>query len=141
MGCPPASGRAQIDEMLEGHAAIGTPHCRGWTRRVTDGKKRVDRNVGSASRRCDAETIHVRRLINCTGPARDVSIGSSKLLRSLIAGGIGRPGPLALGLEVSDSGALIDRMAASKSESSPSAHCLKNGYGKRRLYVNYEPRR
>ncbi len=55
----------------------------------------------------DSETIHVRRVINCTGPARDVSHGSSALLRSLIARGIGRPGPLALGLEVSDSGALI----------------------------------
>ncbi len=55
----------------------------------------------------DPETIRVRRVINCTGPARDVRLGSSSLLRSLIRRGIGRPGPLTLGLDVSDSGALI----------------------------------
>ena len=31
------------------------------------------------------------------------------MLRSLIERGIGRPGPLALGLDVGDSGALIDK--------------------------------
>ena len=57
----------------------------------------------------DPESLCVRRVINCTGPARDVRVGSSSLLRSMINRGIGRPGPLALGLDVSDSGALIDR--------------------------------
>jgi uncharacterized NAD(P)/FAD-binding protein YdhS len=55
----------------------------------------------------EVETLRVRRVINCTGPARDVRVGSSCLLRSLIARGIGRPGPLALGLDVAESGALI----------------------------------
>jgi uncharacterized NAD(P)/FAD-binding protein YdhS len=54
-----------------------------------------------------AESLLVRRVINCTGPARDVRVGPSNLLRSLIARGIGRPGPLALGLDVAASGALI----------------------------------
>ena len=54
-----------------------------------------------------AETLLVRRVINCTGPARDVRLGPSNLLRSLIARGIGRAGPLALGLDVADTGALI----------------------------------
>jgi uncharacterized NAD(P)/FAD-binding protein YdhS len=54
-----------------------------------------------------AETLHVRRVINCTGPARDIRVGSSALVQSLITRGIGRPGPLALGLDVDDSGALI----------------------------------
>jgi uncharacterized NAD(P)/FAD-binding protein YdhS len=61
------------------------------------------RRRGSA----EAETLLVRRVINCTGPARDVRAGSSRLLRSLIERGIGRSGPLALGLDVADSGALI----------------------------------
>src|SRR5262249_25735072 len=56
-----------------------------------------------------AETVCVRRVINCTGPARDIRAGSSDLVRSLIARGIGRPGPLALGLDVGDSGALISQ--------------------------------
>ncbi len=55
----------------------------------------------------EAESLVVRRVINCTGPARDVRLGSSSLLRSLIERGIARPGPLALGLDVADSGALI----------------------------------
>jgi uncharacterized NAD(P)/FAD-binding protein YdhS len=54
-----------------------------------------------------AETLAVRRVINCTGPARDVRVGPSQLIRSIIARGVGRPGPLALGLDVTDSGALI----------------------------------
>jgi uncharacterized NAD(P)/FAD-binding protein YdhS len=57
----------------------------------------------------EPERILVRRVINCTGPARDVGAGSSGLLRSLIARGVARPGPLALGLDVADSGALIGR--------------------------------
>ncbi len=55
----------------------------------------------------EIEALRVRRVINCTGPARDVRLGSSNVLRSLIGRGIGRPGPLALGLDVTDSGALI----------------------------------
>jgi uncharacterized NAD(P)/FAD-binding protein YdhS len=57
----------------------------------------------------ELETLRVRRVINCTGPARDVRLGSSNLLRSMIARGIGRPGPLALGLDVAESGALINQ--------------------------------
>jgi len=53
------------------------------------------------------ETLRVCRVINCTGPARDVRVGSSSLLKSLIARGISRPGPLALGLDVTESGSLI----------------------------------
>jgi uncharacterized NAD(P)/FAD-binding protein YdhS len=53
------------------------------------------------------ETLIVRRVINCTGPARDVRVGASNLLRSLIERGLARPGPLALGLDVAASGALI----------------------------------
>jgi len=53
------------------------------------------------------ETLTVGRVINCTGPARDIRLSTSKLMQSLLANGIGRPGPLALGLDVSDGGALI----------------------------------
>ena len=51
---------------------------------------------------------HFRFAALSTAPVpRDVRLGSSSLLRSLIKRGIGRPGPLALGLDVSESGALI----------------------------------
>ncbi len=55
------------------------------------------------------ETLVVRRVINCTGPARDIRFGPSQLLASIIARGLGRPGPLALGLDVTDTGALVQR--------------------------------
>jgi uncharacterized NAD(P)/FAD-binding protein YdhS len=55
------------------------------------------------------ETITVGRVINCTGPARDIRLSASKLMQSMLANGISRPGPLALGLDVSDHGALISR--------------------------------
>jgi uncharacterized NAD(P)/FAD-binding protein YdhS len=59
-------------------------------------------------RGCTAsETLYPARVINCTGPARDIRSSASPLLRSLITEGIGCPGPLALGLDVSDSGALV----------------------------------
>jgi uncharacterized NAD(P)/FAD-binding protein YdhS len=57
----------------------------------------------------ETETLFVRRVINCTGPARDVRVGPSALLQSVLARGVGRPGPLALGLDVTDSGALVRR--------------------------------
>ncbi len=57
--------------------------------------------------RTDCQTIHASRVINCTGPARDIRRSASTLLRGLITSGTARPGPLALGLAVDDSGALI----------------------------------
>ena len=57
--------------------------------------------------RGEPETLRVRRVINCTGPGRDIRAGTSPPLRSILDGGIGRAGPLALGLEVANSGALI----------------------------------
>jgi uncharacterized NAD(P)/FAD-binding protein YdhS len=55
----------------------------------------------------DTEMLYAARVINCTGPARDIRKSASTLLRSLFSGGMVRPGPLALGLDVSESGALI----------------------------------
>jgi uncharacterized NAD(P)/FAD-binding protein YdhS len=55
----------------------------------------------------ETEALFAARVINCTGPARDIRRSASTLLRSLFSGGIVRPGPLALGLDVTDSGALI----------------------------------
>jgi uncharacterized NAD(P)/FAD-binding protein YdhS len=57
--------------------------------------------------RTDTETLVTSRVINCTGPARDVRTCQSKLLRQLLASGAARPGPLALGLDASESGALV----------------------------------
>jgi uncharacterized NAD(P)/FAD-binding protein YdhS len=55
----------------------------------------------------EIETIPVDRVINCTGPSRDIRESPGDLLRSLLESQIARPGPLALGLDVADSGTLI----------------------------------
>ncbi len=97
----------QIDEMLQASRRDGSLVVvagRIISLSETDGSIEVKlRRRGAPT----AESLLVRRVINCTGPARDVRVGPSNLLRSLIARGIGRPGPLALGLDVAASGALI----------------------------------
>jgi uncharacterized NAD(P)/FAD-binding protein YdhS len=59
--------------------------------------------------RAESETIRVARVINCTGPSKDIRTGASGLVRVLLEQGFARPRPLALGLDVAESGALIDR--------------------------------
>jgi uncharacterized NAD(P)/FAD-binding protein YdhS len=55
----------------------------------------------------DVETLVADRIINCTGPARTLRTGRSPLLDALLARGLARPDPLAIGLEVTQHGALI----------------------------------
>jgi uncharacterized NAD(P)/FAD-binding protein YdhS len=99
----------QIDDQLHearraGELVVLAGRILNLTRK--DGMTEVSfRRRGAAA----AETVSVRRVINCTGPARDIRAGTSDLVQSLIAHGLGRPGPLALGLDVDDSGALIGR--------------------------------
>lgn len=79
--------------------------------RVVSVKECDEHVVVTFQRRGEArdETLTVGRVINCTGPARDIRQSNSKLMQSLLTSGIGRPGPLALGLDVSDCGALIGK--------------------------------
>jgi uncharacterized NAD(P)/FAD-binding protein YdhS len=53
------------------------------------------------------ETLFVRRVINCTGPSRDLKVGFPPLLGAILNRGLARPDPLGLGLEVSENGTLI----------------------------------
>jgi uncharacterized NAD(P)/FAD-binding protein YdhS len=77
--------------------------------RVLTAEERIGRVALAVRRRGQAqpETRVVDRVINCTGPSRDIRQSDSPLLRSLLASGVVRAGPLALGLDVSDSGALV----------------------------------
>lgn len=58
--------------------------------------------------RRETEERTFARLINCTGPTRDIHASASPLIRSLLDRGVSRPGPLSLGLDVSPTGSLID---------------------------------
>jgi uncharacterized NAD(P)/FAD-binding protein YdhS len=98
----------EIDELLQSRLQDGRLVVVAG--RVISWEERADEMVLTVQRRgrAETETLAVGRVINCTGPARDIRVGASKLMRSLLSNGMGRPGPLALGLDVADSGALIE---------------------------------
>jgi uncharacterized NAD(P)/FAD-binding protein YdhS len=50
--------------------------------------------------RSEAETLAVRRIVNCTGPQLDISRAREPLLDSLIAAGRIRPDPCRIGIDV-----------------------------------------
>ena len=53
--------------------------------------------------------LRVARVIDCSGPQCDYESISSPLVRSLLDGGVARPDPLRLGLDVTVDSAVIDR--------------------------------
>lgn len=55
-----------------------------------------------------AETLDVDRVFDCTGLVKDLSAGSIAVIRALIGRGLAKPDPLRLGLDVTESCALID---------------------------------
>lgn len=52
-------------------------------------------------------TLHVARVINCTGPTSDITRSPDTLSQSLLRSGLARPDPMRLGLDVTSTGALI----------------------------------
>ena len=60
------------------------------------GARLVWRRRGGASE----ETAHVRRIVNCTGPAGDIARFGPALVRGLFADGTARPDALRLGVDV-----------------------------------------
>jgi uncharacterized NAD(P)/FAD-binding protein YdhS len=57
----------------------------------------------------DPVALHIARVVNCCGLAPDITKVADPLLQSLLGGGIARPDPLRLGLDVTSKGALRDR--------------------------------
>ena len=68
-----------------------------------DGSVRVRIDHGGSS-----SDLGAGSLINCTGPAADVTTTADPLLRQLLDSGLARPGPLGLGLDADASGAVRD---------------------------------
>jgi uncharacterized NAD(P)/FAD-binding protein YdhS len=56
----------------------------------------------------ETRTIHVDRVVNCTGPESDYRRVGSPLLSDLIHKKLARPDALSLGLDVADDGALLN---------------------------------
>jgi uncharacterized NAD(P)/FAD-binding protein YdhS len=70
---------------------------------VEDGVQVVVKPRGS-----DAyETLSVQRVINCTGPSRDLLAGFSSLIGALCDRGLSRPDPIGLGLQTGGSAAVL----------------------------------
>jgi len=90
-----ARGRGQLD-VIAGRVCALDAHGDGAE--VT-----LVRRGGSA-----AEALFARRVINCTGPSRSLRSGQSPLLDAVLDRGLGRPDPLELGLDVTETGALVD---------------------------------
>ncbi|QYJ15053.1 hypothetical protein Rxycam_00864 [Rubrobacter xylanophilus DSM 9941] len=64
--------------------------------------------VGLSLRRGGARTLRVGCVINCTAPETDPRRVRHPLVTGLLAGGLARPGPLALGLDCGEEGELLD---------------------------------
>lgn len=56
----------------------------------------------------DVRTLRVARLVLCTGPGLDVDRAPGRLLPPLLARGLVRPDPLAIGLEATPEGRVRD---------------------------------
>jgi uncharacterized NAD(P)/FAD-binding protein YdhS len=91
-------------EIIKGR--IGTTQR---TENVTD----VEINLrGDTGRR----SIEVDRIIDCSGPRSDATLIDQPLIQQLLASGQVNPDPLALGLDVTTDGALIDAGGAPASD-------------------------
>ena len=69
----------------------------------------------------ESETLHVRRVINCTGPLGDLARTSDPLLMALRDAGLIRPDAAHLGIDVTASGQVVGRDGA------PSEHIYALG--------------
>jgi uncharacterized NAD(P)/FAD-binding protein YdhS len=54
-------------------------------------------------------TVFATRVIDCTGPGTDVTQSTDPLMQALLRAEMARPDPLRLGLDVSETGALLSR--------------------------------
>ena len=86
-----ATGRLSV---LRGHVAAASAGGGGLRIRVDDDGKSTDLAAGW--------------LVNCTGPAADITVTGDPLVRHLLAAGLARPDPLRLGLDTDPHGAVRD---------------------------------
>lgn len=96
---------AQLEAAIQrGHLIVGAARIVAIEAGESSVVARVCRR-GSPS----IETLEVARAINCSGPETNYRASSDLLIGDLLARGFARPGPLELGLEVTEQGALINK--------------------------------
>lgn len=86
-----ATGRLSV---LRGHVTAASTGSSGIRVRIDDGGTSTDLAAGW--------------LVNCTGPAADITATTDPLLRSLLDAELARPDPLRLGLDADSHGGLRD---------------------------------
>jgi uncharacterized NAD(P)/FAD-binding protein YdhS len=97
----------QIHEIVqharrEGRFSVVAGRIRALLDDGSDGVKVVVNRRGSST----CETLRARRVINCTGPSRDLHSGFPCLLTALCNRGLARPDPIGLGLQAGEQGSL-----------------------------------
>jgi uncharacterized NAD(P)/FAD-binding protein YdhS len=88
--------------VLRGHVAEVSASGGGIRVRIGDGGTSTELSAGW--------------LVNCTGPAADITVTADPLLRHLLDAGLARPDPLRLGVDTDSRGSLRDAAGRSGSD-------------------------
>jgi uncharacterized NAD(P)/FAD-binding protein YdhS len=97
----------EIDEIIQRARREGVLSVvAGRVRRLINHQEGVD-VVVSRRGSTTSETVFVRRVINCTGPGKEIRAGFPPLQSALVRRGLATPDRLGLGLEVGKKGTLI----------------------------------
>jgi len=100
---PPETASAVEKMLVSGDLSVRAARILGY--RPVAGEVEVTLRPRGAA---DSVRIHVQRVVNATGPSTDVRRIGDPLLDALLARGLLRPDPLALGLETASDLALLD---------------------------------
>lgn len=98
---PPDTARRAAALIAAGRLTVHRGHVAGASGQRGGVRVRIDRGGSSAE-------LAAGWLINCTGPAADITTTADSLLRHLLDSGLARPDPLRLGLDTDARGALRD---------------------------------
>jgi uncharacterized NAD(P)/FAD-binding protein YdhS len=117
-----------IDEIIQHDCRRGRlTVLAGRIRAMSDHGSGVD-VVVSRRGQSTCEVLFARRVINCTGPSKNIRIGYPVLLSALFERGLATPDPLGLGLVVGETGALIDSNGTNRSQIFALGPVLKGMY-------------
>ncbi len=98
----PVAAERLADAGARGQFRLLAGHVTGFAPRPDGVDVAVTRRGGAGTTRLEAAAV-----FECRGRAPDIGGSGNPLLRALIEGGFARPDPLGLGLDVSETGALI----------------------------------
>jgi uncharacterized NAD(P)/FAD-binding protein YdhS len=101
---PPKTARRTAALTSSGRLSVH----RGRVVAVSDQRDGLRVHIGSGGSSAESAELAVGWLVNCTGPAADITATTHPLLRQLLDAGLARPDPLRLGLDTGPHGAVRD---------------------------------